>query len=160
MNEKKVPVMLLGLIGVVAILGLALMFTNGFNATGGYFFGVKSFGGAIQGSADPYARSFAGRAAELADYSFSCSDLCRRFELKSNALETQTKTYPYNKELKAEFEKAKSIESNYKDYTEGIKGFEWRKRQTMQCYAFSELADIAGVANALPKDDIAFCCKR
>ena len=96
----------------------------------------------------------------LPDYTFSCSDLTKRLSLKTAALEAQTKTYAYNNELKAEFEKAKSIEQTYKDYTEAVKGFEWRKLQTMQCLAFSNLADIVGVTDAIAKDKVEHCCKR
>ncbi len=65
-ESKSIALVILGIVAVIAIVGLVLLFTGARKgATGEYFFGVKEYGGALKGSVDPYARAFAGKAGEM-----------------------------------------------------------------------------------------------
>ena len=63
-NSKGIALVILGIVAIIAIVGLVLLFTGaGKAATGEFYVPVaKEYGGAIRGLADPYSRAFVGRA--------------------------------------------------------------------------------------------------
>lgn len=61
-SGKGIALVILGIVAIIALVGLVLMFT-GNGATGEFAVpGAKAYGGAIKGVADPYSHAFAGRA--------------------------------------------------------------------------------------------------
>ncbi len=65
-SGKGIALVILGIVAIIAIVGLVLLFTGARKAAVGEFAvpGVKEYGGAIRGVADPYSRAFSGRARE------------------------------------------------------------------------------------------------
>lgn len=154
MSGKKDPFMFFEIVGVVIVLCFVIAFT-GNSHTGGFYFEAKSYGGAIKGISYDSSRAFAGKAVQF-DSGYSCSDLADVLTKKRIALEKQIKTYPSNDALKNEFKRISAIEKTYKGYTLGLRGYETRWKR--QCITFNDFALIAGIDNAIPKDNVAFCC--
>ncbi len=65
-SGKGVALVILGIVAIIAIVGLVLLFTGARKAAVGEFAvpAAKEYGGAIQGVQDPYSRAFSGRAME------------------------------------------------------------------------------------------------
>lgn len=64
-SGKGVALVILGIVAIIAIVGLVLLFTGARKAAGEFAVpSVKEYGGAIQGVQDPYSRAFSGRAME------------------------------------------------------------------------------------------------
>ncbi|MBI4146959.1 hypothetical protein HY489_06520 [Candidatus Woesearchaeota archaeon] len=65
-SGKGVALVILGIVAIIAIVGLVLLFTGARKAAVGEFAlpSVKEYGGAIRGVQDPYSRAFSGRARE------------------------------------------------------------------------------------------------
>lgn len=67
-SGKGIALVILGIVAIIAVVGLVLLFTGARKAVGEFAVpGVKEYGGAIKGIYDPYARAFAGRAYEATD---------------------------------------------------------------------------------------------
>jgi len=154
MVEQKSPLMVLEIIGVIVILSFVIAFTGTSN-TGGFYFEAKSYGGTIKGVGDVGARAFAGKAVQY-EFGYTCADLTDVLTKKRIALEKQVELYPYNEDLKEEYETVLAIENTYKGYTQGLRGYEQRWKR--QCLPFQNLALIVGIDDALAKDNVAFCC--
>lgn len=65
-SGKGVALVILGIVAIIAIVGLVLLFTGARKAAVGEFVlpAAKEYGGAIEGVMDPYSRAFSGRARE------------------------------------------------------------------------------------------------
>ncbi len=64
-SSKGVALVILGIVAVIAIVGLVLLFTGAKKATGEFAVpGAKEYGGSIRGVNDPYSRAFTGRALD------------------------------------------------------------------------------------------------
>lgn len=65
-SGKGIALVILGIVAIIAIVGLVLLFTGARKAATGEFAvpSVKEYGGAIRGVQDPYSRAFSGRANE------------------------------------------------------------------------------------------------
>lgn len=65
-SGKGVALVILGIVAIIAIVGLVLLFTGARKAAVGEFAvpAAKEYGGAIKGIQDPYSRAFSGRALE------------------------------------------------------------------------------------------------
>ncbi len=65
-SGKGIALVILGIVAIIAIVGLVLLFTGAKKAAVGEFVvsAPKEYGGAIKGVMDPYARAFSGRAYE------------------------------------------------------------------------------------------------
>lgn len=65
-SGKGIAMVILGIVAIIAIVGLVLLFTGARKAAVGEFAvpAAKEYGGAIRGVYDPYARAFSGRAYE------------------------------------------------------------------------------------------------
>lgn len=62
-NSKGIALVILGIVAIIAIVGLVLLFTGAKKSTGEFVVPVaKEYGGAIKGVASPYDRAFIGRA--------------------------------------------------------------------------------------------------
>jgi len=62
-ESKSIALVILGIVAVIAIVGLVLLFTGARKgATGEYYVGAKEYGGAIKGIMEPYARAYSGKA--------------------------------------------------------------------------------------------------
>lgn len=63
-NSKGIALVILGIVAIIAIVGLVLLFTGARKAATGEFYVpvAKEYGGAVRGLADPYSRAFVGRA--------------------------------------------------------------------------------------------------
>jgi len=68
-SGKGIALVILGIVAIIAIVGLVLLFTGAKKAAVGEFAvpGAKEYGGAIRGVYDPYSRSFSGRASDVAN---------------------------------------------------------------------------------------------
>ena|GEM_PF-3824465 len=67
-SGKGIALVILGIVAIIAVVGLVLLFTGARKAVGEFAVpGVKEYGGAIKGIYDPYARAFSGRAYEATD---------------------------------------------------------------------------------------------
>lgn len=67
-SGKGIALVILGIVAIIAVVGLVLLFTGARKAVGEFAVpGVKEYGGAIKGIYDPYARAFAGRAYAATD---------------------------------------------------------------------------------------------
>jgi hypothetical protein len=65
-SGKGIALVILGIVAIIAVVGLVLLFTGARKAVGEFAVpGVKEYGGAIKGIYDPYSRAFAGRAFEF-----------------------------------------------------------------------------------------------
>ncbi|MBS3147260.1 hypothetical protein J4219_00075 [Candidatus Woesearchaeota archaeon] len=66
-SGKGVALVILGIVAIIAIVGLVLLFTGARKAAVGEFAvpSAKEYGGAIRGVYDPYSRAFSGRAMEF-----------------------------------------------------------------------------------------------
>ena len=66
-SGKGIALVILGIVAIIAIVGLVLLFTGARKAAVGEFAvpAVKEYGGAIRGVADPESRAFAGRSYEF-----------------------------------------------------------------------------------------------
>lgn len=66
-SGKGIAMVILGIVAIIAIVGLVLLFTGARKAAVGEFAvpAAKEYGGAIRGIYDPYARAFPGRAYEF-----------------------------------------------------------------------------------------------
>ncbi len=66
-SGKGIALVILGIVAVIAIVGLVLLFTGARKAAVGEFAvpAAKEYGGAIRGIYDPYARAFPGRSYEF-----------------------------------------------------------------------------------------------
>ena len=66
-SGKGIALVILGIVAIIAIVGLVLLFTGARKAAVGEFAvpGVKEYGGAIRGVYDPYSRAFTGRSLEF-----------------------------------------------------------------------------------------------
>ena len=66
-SGKGIALVILGIVAIIAIVGLVLLFTGARKAAVGEFAvpSAKEYGGAVRGVADPYARAFSGRAYEF-----------------------------------------------------------------------------------------------
>jgi hypothetical protein len=66
-SGKGIALVILGIVAIIAIVGLVLLFTGAKKAAVGEFAvpAAKEYGGAIRGIYDPYARGFPGRAYEF-----------------------------------------------------------------------------------------------
>ena len=64
-NSKGIALVILGIVAIIAIVGLVLLFTGAKKSTGEFVVPVaKEYGGAIKGVASPYDRAFVGRSYE------------------------------------------------------------------------------------------------
>ncbi len=65
-SGKGIALVILGIVAIIAIVGLVLLFTGARKAAVGEFAvpAAKEYGGAIRGVYDPYSRAFSGRARE------------------------------------------------------------------------------------------------
>lgn len=65
-SGKGIALVILGIVAIIAIVGLVLLFTGAKKAATGEFAvpGVREYGGALRGVYDPYARTFTGRSYE------------------------------------------------------------------------------------------------
>jgi len=64
-SGKGVALVILGIVAIIAIVGLVLLFTGARKSTGEFAVpAAKEYGGAIRGVMDPYSRAFSGRANE------------------------------------------------------------------------------------------------
>ena len=65
-SGKGIALVILGIVAIIAIVGLVLLFTGARKAAVGEFAvpAAKEYGGAIRGVSDPYSRAFSGRARE------------------------------------------------------------------------------------------------
>ena len=65
-SGKGIALVILGIVAIIAIVGLVLLFTGAKKAAVGEFVvsAPKEYGGAIRGVMDPNARAFSGRAYE------------------------------------------------------------------------------------------------
>ena len=65
-SGKGVALVILGIVAIIAIVGLVLLFTGARKAATGDFAlpAAKEYGGAIRGVMDPYSRAFSGRAMD------------------------------------------------------------------------------------------------
>jgi len=63
-SGKGIALVILGIVAIIAIVGLVLLFTGAKKAATGEFAvpGVREYGGALRGVYDPYARTFTGRS--------------------------------------------------------------------------------------------------
>lgn len=62
-NSKGIALVILGIVAIIAIVGLVLLFTGAKKSTGEFVVPVaKEYGGAIKGVASPYDRAFVGRS--------------------------------------------------------------------------------------------------
>ena len=62
-SGKGIALVILGIVAIIAIVGLVLLFTGARKAAGEFAVpAVKEYGGAIRGVYDPYARAFPGRS--------------------------------------------------------------------------------------------------
>lgn len=66
-NSKGIALVILGIVAIIAIVGLVLLFTGAKKAATGEFYvpTAKEYGGAIYGLSDPYSRAFVGRSVEF-----------------------------------------------------------------------------------------------
>ncbi|MEM3154992.1 MAG: hypothetical protein QW165_05535 [Candidatus Woesearchaeota archaeon] len=66
-SGKGIALVILGIVAIIAIVGLVLLFTGARKAAVGEFAvpAAKEYGGAIRGIYDPYSRAFSGRAYEF-----------------------------------------------------------------------------------------------
>ncbi len=66
-SGKGIALVILGIVAIIAIVGLVLLFTGARKAAVGEFAvpAVKEYGGAIRGVADPESRAYAGRSYEF-----------------------------------------------------------------------------------------------
>ncbi len=66
-SGKGIALVILGIVAIIAIVGLVLLFTGARKAAVGEFAvpAAKEYGGAIRGVFDPISRSFSGRAKEF-----------------------------------------------------------------------------------------------
>jgi hypothetical protein len=66
-SGKGIALVILGIVAIIAIVGLVLLFTGARKAAVGEFAvpAAKEYGGAIRGVYDPYARAFSGRSYEF-----------------------------------------------------------------------------------------------
>jgi len=66
-SGKGIALVILGIVAIIAIVGLVLLFTGAKKAAVGEFAvpSAKEYGGAIRGVYDPYARAFPGRSYEF-----------------------------------------------------------------------------------------------
>jgi len=66
-SGKGIALVILGIVAIIAIVGLVLLFTGARKAATGEFVvtAPKEYGGAIKGVYDPYSRAFAGRAYQF-----------------------------------------------------------------------------------------------
>ena len=122
-SGKGIALVILGIVAIIAIVGLVLLFTGAKKATGEFAVpSVKEYGGAIRGVYDPYSRAFTGRSYEYASgnvgtygglggganpVSRGGSDV--RFGESSDALDTPTTHYSYRTEFNRD---PKHIDSN------------------------------------------------
>jgi len=68
-TSKGIALVILGIVAIIAIVGLVLLFTGAKKAAGEFaVVAPKEYGGAIQGVALPYAREFAAGKAYADDY--------------------------------------------------------------------------------------------
>ncbi len=65
-SGKGIALVILGIVAIIAIVGLVLLFTGAKKAAVGEFAvpGAKEYGGAVRGVYDPISRSFSGRASD------------------------------------------------------------------------------------------------
>ena len=64
-SGKGIALVILGIVAIIAIVGLVLLFTGARKAAGEFAVpAAREYGGAIKGITYPYARSFPGRAIE------------------------------------------------------------------------------------------------
>lgn len=64
-NSKGIALVILGIVAIIAIVGLVLLFTGAKKSTGEFVVPVaKEYGGAIKGVSYPYDRAFVGRSFE------------------------------------------------------------------------------------------------
>lgn len=65
-QNKGIALVILGIVAIIAIVGLVLLFTGAKKAATGEFAvpTAKEYGGAIRGLTDPYSRAFVGRTYE------------------------------------------------------------------------------------------------
>ncbi len=131
MKEK----VLLGLTGIIAIVGLVLMFSSSQGTTGEFFFEVDGLG---QGA--------------------SCEDITDVLAEKTVAFQKQANLNPKYTELTKASERFRNVEKTYKDYSSGIKRFEYFGKR--ECMVFFEFAQVAGLRNVQPLNGIELCCKR
>lgn len=67
-SGKGIALVILGIVAIIAVVGLVLLFTGARKAVGEFAVpGVKEYGGAIKGIYDPYSRAFSGRAYDPTD---------------------------------------------------------------------------------------------
>ena len=66
-SGKGIALVILGIVAIIAIVGLVLLFTGARKAAVGEFAvpAAKEYGGAVRGVADPESRAFAGRSYEF-----------------------------------------------------------------------------------------------
>jgi hypothetical protein len=66
-SGKGIALVILGIVAIIAIVGLVLLFTGARKAAVGEFAvpGAKEYGGAIRGIFDPTSRAFTGRSLEF-----------------------------------------------------------------------------------------------
>jgi hypothetical protein len=66
-NSKGIALVILGIVAIIAIVGLVLLFTGAKKAATGEFYvpTAKEYGGAVRGLSDPYSRAFVGRSVEF-----------------------------------------------------------------------------------------------
>lgn len=66
-SGKGIALVILGIVAIIAIVGLVLLFTGARKAAVGEFAvpGAKEYGGAIRGVFDPTSRAFSGRALDF-----------------------------------------------------------------------------------------------
>jgi hypothetical protein len=66
---KGIALVILGIVAIIAIVGLVLLFTGAKKAAGEFAVpAAREYGGAIKGVSYPYARAFPGRAVEVPAY--------------------------------------------------------------------------------------------
>jgi hypothetical protein len=66
-SGKGIALVILGIVAVIAIVGLVLLFTGARKSVGQFAVpAAKEYGGSIRGVFDPYSRAFSGRAGERA----------------------------------------------------------------------------------------------
>jgi hypothetical protein len=65
-SGKGIALVILGIVAIIAVVGLVLLFTGARKAVGEFAVpGVKEYGGAIKGIWDPNSRAFVGRSFEF-----------------------------------------------------------------------------------------------
>ena len=144
-SGKGIALVILGIVAIIAIVGLVLLFTGARKGAAGEFAipGVKEYGGAIRGIETPYDRAFAGRSYEypsgMDEFARSQGEMSTQAGGVKVASERVTGETPYVKGVHAQIQ---SVSNRQREVITSVRNCEWLSMTTTGTNEFGTAADV------------------